>query len=69
LRGFQGDTEKSNRLLKQAVKLLDQQKDAEGEAEALHSLASIARRKGDCTQSLKLLEQAEKLVDENSKFL
>ncbi len=64
---LQGDTEKSAGLLKRAVKLLSREKDADGEAEALHSLASIARRKSDCPNALKLLEQAEKLVDENSE--
>ena len=61
-----GESEKSKRLLQRAVKLLNAQNDAEGEAEALHSLASIARRKGDCANAFKLLEQAEKLADENS---
>ena len=64
---MQGDAEKSSRLLKTAVKLLDIEQDHEAEAEALHSLASIARRRGDCSNALKLLEQAEKLVDENSE--
>jgi len=64
---LQGESDKSNGLLKKAVKLLHRQKDREGESEALHSLASIARRGGDCAKSLKLLEQAEKLVDEKSE--
>ncbi|MCY7348821.1 MAG: tetratricopeptide repeat protein [Pyrinomonadaceae bacterium] len=64
---LQGDAEKSSSLLKKAVKLLHDQNDAEGEAEALHSLASIARRRGDCATALDLLEQAEKLVGEDSE--
>ncbi len=63
----QGETDKSNRLLQCAVKLLHAQNDSEGEAEALHSLASIARRKGDGAKAFKLLEQAENLTGENSE--
>jgi LuxR family maltose regulon positive regulatory protein len=64
---LQGETEKSMRLLGRAVKLLHQQNDSEGEAEALHSLASIARRKGDCSGALELLEKAENLASEDSE--
>ncbi len=64
---LQGEAEKSNSLLKRAVKLLHEQKDSEGEGEALHSLASIARRAGDCGGALALLERAEKLVGESSE--
>ncbi len=64
---LQGDTEKSSGLLRRAVKLLHEQNDAEGEAEALHSLASIARRKGDCAAALDWLEKAEKLVGDDSE--
>ena len=38
------------------------QKDADGEAEALHSLASIARREAIARRRLNLLEKAENLV-------
>lgn len=64
---LQGDTDQASRLLQRAVKLLNRQNDSVGEAEALHSLASIARRKGDCKTALDLLETAENLVDEDSK--
>ncbi|HLM59619.1 MAG TPA: tetratricopeptide repeat protein, partial [Pyrinomonadaceae bacterium] len=64
---LQGDTDKSSSLLQRAVKLLNTQKDAEGEAEALHSLASIARRKGDCNAALDLLETAENLAGDESE--
>lgn len=64
---LQGEAEKSNSLLKRAVKLLGEQGDREGEAEALHSLASIARRAGDCGGALALLEKAENLADEFSE--
>ena len=45
-RGCAGETDKSSSLLNRAVKLLHEKKDAAGEAEALHSLASLARRRG-----------------------
>ena len=64
---LQGETEKSSNLLQRAVKLLNKQKDATGEAEALHSLASLARRKGKCSDAFDFLEKAEKLVDEDSE--
>ena len=64
---LQGESEKSNASLKRAVKLLHEIKDGEGEGEALHSLASIARRMGDCAGALHLLERAEKLVGDDSE--
>ncbi len=64
---LQGETEKAARFLQRAVKLLHEQKDFEDEAEALHSLASIARRRGKCSDALDLLEKAETLVAEDSE--
>ena len=64
---LQGDTGKSSNLLHRAVKLLHQNKDALGEAEALHSLASLARRRGKCSDAFEFLEKAEKLVAEDSE--
>lgn len=64
---LQGDTVKSSSLLNRAVKLLHEQKDMSGEAEALHSLASLARRRSKPGEALKLLEKAEKLVPQNSE--
>ncbi|HEX8197072.1 MAG TPA: BTAD domain-containing putative transcriptional regulator [Pyrinomonadaceae bacterium] len=64
---LQGETEKAVNILRRAVKLLNEKNDAEGEAEALHSLASLARRGGDCRDSLAFLEQAERLVGEDSE--
>ncbi len=64
---LQGETEKAAKFLRRAVKLLNAQRDAEGEAEALHSLASIARRRGECSGALDLLEQAETLIAEDSE--
>ena len=64
---LQGDGEKSSKLLNCAVKLLADQNDSVGEAEALHSLASLARRKGDNSAAFTFLEKSEKLADETSE--
>ncbi len=64
---LQGETDNATNLLQRAVKLLESNNDSEAQAEALHSLASIARRKGNCTDALFLVEQAEKSVGENSE--
>lgn len=64
---LRGETAKSSNLLNRAVRLLAKQKDTVGEAEALHSLASIARRKGDCGAAFEYLEKAEKLVGESTE--
>ncbi|MDQ4121515.1 MAG: tetratricopeptide repeat protein [Acidobacteriota bacterium] len=63
----QGEIEKAANILRRAVRLLHEKADAEGEAEALHSLASLARRGGDCGNSLQLLEQAEQLAGDDSE--
>ena len=62
-----GEIDKSSNLLHRAIKLLTKEKDKTGEAEALHSLASLARRKGDVKTALEYLEKAEKLVAEDSE--
>ena len=64
---LRGEIEKSSAVLNRALKLLAAGKDKTGEAEALHSLASLARRKGDCDAALDYLEKAEKLVAEDSE--
>lgn len=64
---LQGEADKSSNLLHRAVKLFNELEDAPGEAEALHSLASLARRKAKPDEALKLLEKAEKLVPETSE--
>ncbi len=64
---LQGEIEKSSGLLQRAVKLLHDQGDAEGEAESLHSLASLARRKGRQSEAFELLAKAEKLVSHSSE--
>jgi ATP/maltotriose-dependent transcriptional regulator MalT/DNA-binding SARP family transcriptional activator len=64
---LQGDTDASTSVLNRAVKLFHEQKDKMGEAEALHSLASLARRRGRPQDALKLLEKAEPLVPADSE--
>jgi LuxR family maltose regulon positive regulatory protein len=64
---LQGETEKSSMLLNRAVVLLRENKDPAGEAEALHSLASLARRRGNVAEALELLQQAEKLATNDSE--
>ena len=64
---LQGEAGKSSSLLNRAVKLFAKQKDALGEAEALHSLASLARRRGRPVEAIGMLEKAEKLVPDDSE--
>ena len=64
---LRGETSKASNLLNRAVLHLAKEKDKSGEAEALHSLASIARRKGDCGAAFRFLEKAENLVGENTE--
>ena len=64
---LRGEIEKSSKLLHRAMKFLAKNKDKDGEAEALHSLASLARRKGDCANAFEYLEKAEKLAAEDSE--
>jgi LuxR family transcriptional regulator, maltose regulon positive regulatory protein len=53
-------------LFNRAATLLHEQSDAEGEAEAFHSLATIARRRGDCETAFSYLDRAAELTDERS---
>jgi len=64
---LRGEETKSFTLLNRAVRLLAKEKNKAGEAEALHSLASVMRRKGDCGAALEYLEKAEKLVGEETE--
>ncbi|MEJ7622899.1 MAG: BTAD domain-containing putative transcriptional regulator [Pyrinomonadaceae bacterium] len=57
-----GNIARSSGLLNRAVKLLKAGSDPTGQAEALHALASIERRRGRPKEALKLIERAEKLV-------
>lgn len=64
---LQGDSGRSSTLLNRAVELFRERDDKLGEAEALHSLASIARRRSDWGNALKILEKAELLVPDHSE--
>jgi ATP/maltotriose-dependent transcriptional regulator MalT/DNA-binding SARP family transcriptional activator len=64
---LQGETEKSSGLLHTAVKLLHEARDKTGEAEALHSLSILARRRGRHAEAFELLDRAEALVSANSE--
>ncbi|CAN5386594.1 BTAD domain-containing putative transcriptional regulator [soil metagenome] len=64
---LRGEATKSSNLLNRAVKLLAKANDRTGKAEALHSLASLARRKGDCAAAFKFLEEAEEMITEDSE--
>ena len=64
---IRGETERSSTLLRSAVRSLRSKSDPEGEAEALHSLASLSRRRGNLNEALDLLAQAEKLADKSSE--
>jgi len=62
-----GELEKSSKLLNRAVELLNQTGDSTGEGEALHSLASLARRRGRYAEAFSLIERAETLVSHTSE--
>lgn len=64
---LRGELDGSSALLRRAVKLLHEAKDSAGEAEALHSLASLARRRGKYQEAFDLLEKAERLVSDDSE--
>jgi ATP/maltotriose-dependent transcriptional regulator MalT/two-component SAPR family response regulator len=62
-----GEIEKSSKLLNRAVELLNKTGDSTGEGEALHSLASLARRRGRYAEAFSLIERAETLVSHTSE--
>jgi ATP/maltotriose-dependent transcriptional regulator MalT/DNA-binding SARP family transcriptional activator len=62
-----GEIEKSSKLLNRAVELLNKTGDSIGEGEALHSLASLARRRGRYVEAFSLIERAENLVSHTSE--
>ena len=64
---LQGDLVAASGLFQRAVGLLHEQNDTSGEAEALHSLASLARRRGRNAEAFQFLEKAEKLAGEGSE--
>jgi LuxR family maltose regulon positive regulatory protein len=61
-----GEYEAAQASLRRAAALLHARDDREGEAEALHSLATIARRRGDFTAAFDYLDRAMALVSELS---
>jgi LuxR family transcriptional regulator, maltose regulon positive regulatory protein len=65
---LQGETENSAVLLNRAAALLAKENDNDGLAEALHSLASLARRKGDYDGTFKFLERAENSTEGDSEI-
>jgi ATP/maltotriose-dependent transcriptional regulator MalT len=64
---LRGEYETAQTLFRRASTLLHARGDAEGEAESLHSLATIARRRGDCAGAFTYLDRALELVGEQSK--
>jgi LuxR family maltose regulon positive regulatory protein len=63
---LRGEYESAQTMFRRAAGLLQHCNDREGEAEALHSLATLARRDGDYTLAFSYLDRALKLVDERS---
>ncbi|HKX27187.1 MAG TPA: BTAD domain-containing putative transcriptional regulator [Blastocatellia bacterium] len=61
-----GEQDLAQTWLRRAAALLHQQHDPEGEGDALHSLAAIARRRSDLTAAFEHLGRAIDLVDERS---
>lgn len=64
---LQGDLATSAGLLERVVVLLHEQKDVKGEAEAFHSLATLARRRGQTEEAFGYLAKAEHLAGESSE--
>ncbi len=64
---LRGRFETAEQLLRRAASLLNAKGDAEGEAEALHSLATVARRRGDCSSAFTHLDRALALAGERSQ--
>ena len=63
---LRGEYESAQMMFKRAANLLHQRNDHEGEAEALHSLATLARRQGDYSVAFAHLDEALGLVDDRS---
>lgn len=61
-----GEYDFAHSLLRRAVALLHEREDKEGEADALHSLATLARRQSDYQLAFTYLDQATSLTDQNS---
>jgi ATP/maltotriose-dependent transcriptional regulator MalT/DNA-binding SARP family transcriptional activator len=63
---LRGEYDAAQAHFRRAATLLHEQNDKEGEAEALHSLATIARRRGDCALAFTYLDRAVGLTEEHS---
>lgn len=63
---LRGEYEAAQATFHRAATLLKQQEDKDGEAEALHSLATLARRQGDYQLAFTYLDRALELADANS---
>jgi LuxR family maltose regulon positive regulatory protein len=66
---IQGSVDRATDLLKDAIRIFSDQGNSPGEAEALQSLASIARRRGDISGALEYLDRAETLAPADSETL
>jgi ATP/maltotriose-dependent transcriptional regulator MalT/DNA-binding SARP family transcriptional activator len=64
---LRGEFDLAQSVLRRAIALLQKQGDAEGEAEACHSLATIARRRGEFQLAFDQLDRAELLTPDSSK--
>jgi LuxR family transcriptional regulator, maltose regulon positive regulatory protein len=60
---LRGEFESAQSLFRRAISSLRDRGDREGEAEALHSLATIARRRGDCAAAFEYLDRAVELTE------
>ena len=63
---LRGDYAAAQQWLRRAATLLHERQDPIGEAEALHSLATIARRQGDLERASACLDRASNLTEANS---
>src|SRR5262249_23393944 len=63
---LRGDFELAQTLFRRAITALRAKADDDGEAEALHSLATIARRRGDYDSVFEYLDRAVELTEPNS---
>lgn len=63
---LRGEYDGAQALFRRSITLLQQQQDTEGEAEALHSLAAIARGQRDFTLAFAHLDRVVQLADEHS---
>ena len=59
---LRGDFESAQNLFRRAIAGLREKGDQEGEAEALHSMATIARRRGDYEEAFQHLDRAVELT-------